>query len=109
MLSRFSDSNFSNDDTLAPRTTVDAGLARWEEEQLFEEDLRAVLNMMRPNRAERMLGWSEYRTGGSGFRSGVGGCSLIGLSPWIGGGGASPGALRPPGRSAGRPGARTTR
>jgi hypothetical protein len=47
----------------------DASLARWEQEQLFEEDVRAVLNMLRPNRAERLLGWSEYRTGGHGFRA----------------------------------------
>ncbi len=41
---------------------------RWMEEQLFEEDVRAVLQMLRPNRRERLDGWSEYRTGGSGFR-----------------------------------------
>ena len=41
---------------------------RWMEEQLFEEDVRAVLRMLRPNRRERLEGWSEYRTGGSEFR-----------------------------------------
>jgi hypothetical protein len=42
---------------------------RWMEEQLFEEDVRAVLAMMRPNRQERLAGWSEYRTGGAHFRA----------------------------------------
>jgi hypothetical protein len=42
---------------------------RWAEEQMFEEDVRAVLSMMRPNRRERLLGWTEYRTGGSHFRA----------------------------------------
>ena len=41
---------------------------RWVQEQLFEEDVRAVLNMMRPHRRERLEGWSEYRTGGANFR-----------------------------------------
>src|SRR3954470_7222483 len=74
MLSRFaSDANeitLNGPDTRdhAPNA-LDASLSRWEQEQLFEEDLRAVLNMMRPNRAERLLGWSEYRTGGDGFRA----------------------------------------
>ena len=48
---------------------LDANLHRWEQEQLFEEDLRAVLTMLRPNRQERLLGWSEYRTGGAHFRA----------------------------------------
>ena len=48
-----------------------AGADRWAEEQLFEEDVRAVLTLMRPNRRERMLGWSEYRTGGAHFRATV--------------------------------------
>ena len=41
---------------------------RWMDEQLFEEDVRAVLRMLRPNRRERLEGWSEYRTGGAEFR-----------------------------------------
>jgi hypothetical protein len=45
------------------------GVDRWEEEQLFEEDVRAVLMMLRPHRRERLLGWSEYRTGGKNFRA----------------------------------------
>ena len=65
MLSRFADSNL----TLNDATHLDANLNRWEQEQLFEEDLRAVLGMLRPNRQERLLGWSEYRTGGAGFRA----------------------------------------
>lgn len=91
MLSRFTDSHFDHapgagaDITLGgigaaaaglasaaadvDATATDAALSRWEQEQLFEEDLRAVLNMLRPNRAERLLGWSEYRTGGAGFRA----------------------------------------
>ena len=70
MLSRFNDSNFAAAAAASDRATpVDAGLHRWEQEQLFEEDLRAVLNMLRPNRHERLQGWSEYRTGGAGFRA----------------------------------------
>jgi len=42
---------------------------RFLEEQLFEEDLRAMLTIMRPNRRERLMGWSEYRTGGAHFRA----------------------------------------
>jgi hypothetical protein len=45
-----------------------AAADRWAEEQMFEEDVRAVLSMMRPNRRERLRGWSEYRTGGAHFR-----------------------------------------
>ena len=45
-----------------------AGADRWAAEQLFEEDVRSVLLMMRPHRRERLLGWSEYRTGGANFR-----------------------------------------
>jgi hypothetical protein len=55
-----------------PQPPAPAGAAapadRWAEEQMFEEDVRAVLTMMRPNRRERLLGWTEYRTGGSHFR-----------------------------------------
>ena len=42
---------------------------RWVDDQMFEEDLRAVLLMMRPHRRERLMGWSEYRTGGKHFRA----------------------------------------
>jgi hypothetical protein len=46
-----------------------AGVDRFTEEQMFEEDVRAVLSMMRPHRHERLMGWSEYRTGGAHFRA----------------------------------------
>jgi hypothetical protein len=36
---------------------------------MFEEDMRAVMSMLRPNRQERLAGWSEYRTGGKHFRA----------------------------------------
>ncbi len=42
---------------------------RFAEEQMFEEDVRTVLSLMRPHRNERLMGWSEYRTGGAGFRA----------------------------------------
>lgn len=48
-----------------------AGADRWAEEQMFEEDVRTVLTLMRPNRRERLLGWNEYRTGGAHFRATV--------------------------------------
>jgi hypothetical protein len=41
---------------------------RWVDEQMFEEDVRAVLQMLRPHRRERLMGWKEYRTGGADFR-----------------------------------------
>ena len=44
---------------------------RWVAEQIFEEDLRSVLRMLRPHRRERLLGWNEYRTGGAHFRATV--------------------------------------
>ena len=72
MLSRFTDSNITETHAAAGHNhggQLDANLNRWEQEQLFEEDLRAVLGMLRPNRKERLLGWSEYRTGGAGFRA----------------------------------------
>jgi hypothetical protein len=41
---------------------------RFVDEQMFEEDVRSVLQMMRPHRRERLMGWKEYRTGGADFR-----------------------------------------
>jgi hypothetical protein len=41
---------------------------RWVNEQMFEEDVRAVLRMMRPHGRQRLQGWKEYRTGGAHFR-----------------------------------------
>jgi hypothetical protein len=52
-----------------PRTAP--AVDRWVDEQMFEEDVRAVLLMMRPHRRERLMGWSEYRTGGQSFRATV--------------------------------------
>ena len=42
MLSRFDASNFTDIHATSP---VEANLNRWEQEQLFEEDLRAVLSL----------------------------------------------------------------
>jgi hypothetical protein len=50
-----------------PRTASYA-VDRWVTEQMFEEDVRAVLRMVRPHGRERRMGWREYRTGGSDFR-----------------------------------------
>ena len=52
-------------DTAATRAAVD----RFADDQMFEEDVRAVIAMMRPHRRERLLGWTEYRTGGANFRA----------------------------------------
>ena len=46
-------------------------LRRWRDEQMFEEDVRAMLSMLRPHRTERLRGWEEYRTGGGHFRATV--------------------------------------
>ena len=50
----------------APDAAEAAG--RFVEDQMFEEDVRAVVSLMRPHRRERLMGWAEYRTGGSHFR-----------------------------------------
>jgi hypothetical protein len=39
------------------------------EDQLFEEDVRSVVKLMRPHRRERLEGWQEYRAGGADFRA----------------------------------------
>jgi hypothetical protein len=44
---------------------------RFVEDQLFEEDVRAVVAILRPHRRERLMGWTEYRTGGAHFRATV--------------------------------------
>jgi hypothetical protein len=54
-------------DQKRPMTAAHA-VDRWVTEQMFEEDLRAVLRMMRPHGRERLMGWKEYRTGGADFR-----------------------------------------
>ena len=51
-----------------PNDPSNAHVDRFMEEQMFEEDVKAVLMMLRPNRQERLQGWQEYRTGGSDFR-----------------------------------------
>lgn len=51
--------------TLAPQMPVD----RFMEDQLFEEDVRCVVKLMRPHRRERLEGWQEYRAGGANFRA----------------------------------------
>jgi hypothetical protein len=53
----------------APASPACAGVDRFADEQMFEEDVRTVLSMMRPHRRERLLGWNEYRTGGAHFRA----------------------------------------
>src|SRR5215216_4840049 len=47
---------------------VQQQMDRWVEEQVFEEDVRALVQFLRPHRQERLLGWNELRTGGSQFR-----------------------------------------
>jgi hypothetical protein len=41
---------------------------RWVDEQVFEEDVRALMQFLRPHRHQRLLGWREMRSGGSQFR-----------------------------------------
>ncbi|HEY7119045.1 MAG TPA: hypothetical protein VH475_20815 [Tepidisphaeraceae bacterium] len=63
-----SDSDGLESSTRSKRNTA-AAMDRWVDEQMFEEDVRAVLRMMRPNRRERLMGWNEHRTGGAHFRA----------------------------------------
>jgi hypothetical protein len=53
---------------MQPPFEVEPKVDLWADEQVFEEDVRAVLRMMRPNRRERLRGWNEYRTGGAHYR-----------------------------------------
>jgi hypothetical protein len=50
---------------------VQRQMDRWVSEQVFEEDVRAMMQWLRPNRRERLLGWEEMRTGGATFRATV--------------------------------------
>src|SRR5206468_635563 len=50
------------------KRSIQPQVDRWVSEQMFEEDVRAVLRMMRPHGRERLEGWKEYRTGGKHFR-----------------------------------------
>lgn len=43
-------------------------LSQWKSEMDFEEDVRDILKLLRPHRAQRLAGWSEHRTKGEGFR-----------------------------------------
>jgi hypothetical protein len=54
---------------VSPAAAAQAAVDRFTEEQMFEEDVRTVLSMMRPHRKERLMGWNEYRTGGAQFRA----------------------------------------
>ena len=49
-----------------------AAADRFIEDQMFEQDVRAVMAMMRPHRREKLMGWKEYRTGGADYRITVG-------------------------------------
>jgi hypothetical protein len=62
-------SDFREDIATKTKAGETAAVDRWVNEQMFEEDVRAVLMMMRPNRRERLAGWHEYRTGGKHFRA----------------------------------------
>jgi hypothetical protein len=48
--------------------TLEPNVNLWMDEQLFEEDMRAVMKMVRPHARERLQGWKEYRTGGAHYR-----------------------------------------
>jgi len=57
-------------ETPAPAPAPDAAaVERFVDDQMFEQDVRAVISMMRPHRRERLMGWTEYRTGGADFRA----------------------------------------
>ena len=58
-----------------------AAADRFVDDQMFEEDVRAVVAMMRPHRRERLMGWSEYRTGGANFRATISWNGSFGLAP----------------------------
>ena len=62
---------FRAETTPAPGADAEtaAGAERFIDDQMFEEDVRAVISMMRPHRRERLMGWKEYRTGGANFRA----------------------------------------
>ena len=54
--------------SIAEQQQQQLGADVWMQEQMFEEDVRAVISMMRPHGRERLMGWKEYRTGGPHFR-----------------------------------------
>ena len=51
------------------RERTAAAVDRWVDDQMFEEDLRAVRPHHQQHRRERLMGWREYRTGGRHFRA----------------------------------------
>lgn len=57
---------------------------RFVDDTLFEEDVRAVVAMLRPHRRERLMGWTEYRTGGEGFRATISWEDSFGRGPQTG-------------------------
>jgi hypothetical protein len=61
--------DFRSESATKAKAAQTAAVDRWVDEQMFEEDVRAVLMLMRPNRRERLQGWHEYRTGGKHFRA----------------------------------------
>jgi hypothetical protein len=62
---------YGSEATPRGRQSVAHDADRFVEDQLFEEDVRAVVAIMRPHRRERLMGWTEYRTGGANFRATV--------------------------------------
>ena len=43
-------------------------LERWKREAEFEDEVRSLMQLLRPHRAETLLGWEEHRTKGERFR-----------------------------------------
>ena len=52
-----------------PSASAAEAADRFVDDQMFEEDVRAVVALMRPHRRERLMGWREFRTGGANFRA----------------------------------------
>lgn len=64
-------SGFSSNDRYPFKSETnerDAYLSQWKTEMDFEEDVRDLLKILRPHRAQRLEGWSEHRVRGEGFR-----------------------------------------
>ena len=59
----------ASDTSSETSSETSAAVERFVDDQMFEEDVRAVIGMMRPHRRERLMGWAEYRTGGANFRA----------------------------------------
>jgi hypothetical protein len=67
----FSDGEARGDAPPRGRSAPTHDADRFVEDQMFEEDVRAVVAILRPHRRERLMGWTEYRTGGADFRATV--------------------------------------